>query len=101
MECVDGKCSSSGHNLPDIEMRMWKNPKTGKYQSPAYITLFRTVSGVDADQLEPRVNQWLKDRNLDPKAIAIDGKVLRVTLKNQDGGIYATSGVSQADSPFF
>lgn len=82
-------------------LRSWKNPKTGKYESPCYTTLWRTVSGVDPEQFEDEVTAWFRDENLPVDAIAIDGKALRATLQNEDGGAFAVSAVNHAGSPLF
>jgi hypothetical protein len=82
-------------------LRAWKNPRTGKFEAPKYVTLWRTLSGIDAEEFEQTVNQWFRDEGRLPEAIAIDGKVLRATLNNEDGGICAVSAVSHASSPLF
>ena len=82
-------------------IRAWPNPKTGKYEVPAWTTLWRTVSGVDAGKFERTVNEWFRDEDRLPEALALDGKVLRATLNNEDGGACAVSIVSHPDSPLF
>ncbi len=82
-------------------LRSWRNPRSGKYVAASFVTLWRTASGVDAEQLERTVNQWFRDEGRFPEAIAIDGKVLRATLQNEDGGSCAVSAVSHEGSPLF
>lgn len=82
-------------------LRCWRAPKTGKYETPNYVTLWRIVHNIDAEQFEQTVNQWFRDENRLPEALALDGKVLRATLQNEDGGVCAVSAVSHPSSPLF
>jgi hypothetical protein len=82
-------------------LRSWKNPKTGRYESPCFTTLWRTVSGVDPVQFEDEVTTWFRDEQLAVDAIAIDGKALRATVQNEDGGAFAVSALNHVSSPLF
>jgi len=85
-------------------LRLWKNPKTGKFETPNHVTLWRTVSNIDADELEQKVNSWLNSEDALPGAIAIDGKVLKATIDNRDSGSCVVSAVPHQDghdNPFF
>ncbi len=93
-----------GSTLPQKQLealRTWKNPKTGKYVAPGYGTLWRVISGIDSLEVEQIVNQWFTDEGHLPEALAIDGKALRATLHNEDGGAFAVSAVSHSGTPFF
>lgn len=81
-------------------LRIWKHPKTGKYIPPKHCTLWRILNGTDPVELEQIIEEWLRGVEL-PEAIAIDGKVLRATLNNEDGGSCSVSAVSHSGSPFF
>lgn len=83
------------------ELRTWKDPATGKYTAPVHTTLWRVISGVDAEEFEDAVTGWLTEEEPLPEAIAIDGKVLRATLENEDGGICSVSAVAHRSSPLF
>lgn len=83
------------------ELRSWKNPKTGKYIAPVHTTLWRVIAGVNANEFEKVVADWLTEEEPLPDAIAIDGKVLRATLENEDGGMCSVSAVSHRSSPLF
>lgn len=74
-------------------LRFWKNPKTGKFSTPNHVTLWRTVKGVDAEEFERKVNKWLNSEDALPEAIAIDGKVLKATLENEESGSCVVSAV--------
>jgi hypothetical protein len=82
-------------------LRSWKNPKTGRYEAPKYVTLWRTASGIDAEEFELTVNGWFRDEDRLPEAIAIDGKVLRATLNNEEGESCAVSAFSHRGTPLF
>lgn len=83
-------------------LRSWRNPKTNRYEAPKRTTLWRVAAGVDADLFEQTVNAWLSDADLSLEAIAIDGKALRATLCNDDGGSFAVNAVNHSGSaPFF
>lgn len=98
------ECAEFAADLPQKQLealRVWRNPKTGKYVAPAHTTLWRVVSSVDAEEFESEINSWLTDTAPFPEAIAIDGKVLRATMQNEEGGICAISAVSHSSSPLF
>lgn len=82
-------------------LRCWRDPKTGRYETPSYGTLWRVVSGVNADMFETVVGEWFNNRKNMPKALAIDGKVLRATLLNKEGGACAVSAVPHSSHDDF
>jgi len=98
------ECAEFGQGLTHKQLealRSWKNPKTGRREAPGYVTLWRTVGGVDPAEFEQAVNRWFRDEKRLPDAIALDGKVLRATLQNEDGGACVVSAISHPDTPFF
>lgn len=87
---------------PQLEaLRSWRNPKTDRYEAPVFTTLWRIADAVNSDLFEQTVNQWFRDEDRLPEAIALDGKVLRATLQNQDGGSCVVSAASHDGSPLF
>lgn len=83
-------------------LRSWKNPRTNRYEAPKKTTLWRIGAGVDAELFEQTVNGWLRDADMSLEAIAIDGKALRATLNNKDGGSYAVNAVNhRGTAPLF
>ena len=98
-ECAEFAESLSQTHLEAL--RAWRNPKTRRYKAPSYVTLWRTASRVDCELFEQTVNQWFRDEQRLPEAVALDGKTLRATLQNQDGGVCAVSAVSHDNSPLF
>jgi hypothetical protein len=83
-------------------LRSWRNPKSGRWEAPKKTTLWRIASGVDAELFEQTVNAWLSDADMPLEAIAIDGKALRATLDNGDGGSFAVNAVNHRGSaPLF
>jgi len=81
-------------------LRAWKNPKTKRYEAPKYVTFWRVTQHVDSEEFERAVMGWFAAEDLDPQAIAIDGKALRATLENEDGGMYAVSAIAHEGTPF-
>lgn len=78
-------------------LRLWRNKNTGKYDTPNHVTLWRTVKGVDAMEFEQKINEWLRAEDALPGAIAIDGKVLKATLDNEESGSCVVSAVSHSE----
>ena len=98
------ECAEFAATLPQTQLRAlrsWKNPKTGKYEAPAFTTLWRVADAVDAGLFEQTVQQWFRDQQHLPEAIALDGKTLRATLQNEDGGSCVVSAISHENSPLF
>jgi len=98
-ECAEFAATLTQKQLEAL--RSWKNPKTGRYEAPRFVTLWRTTSAVDPAEFERLVMGWFQDQKQLPEAIALDGKVLRATLQNEDGGACVVSAVSHPDTPFF
>mgnify|MGYP006280909067 CR=1 FL=1 len=83
-------------------LRSWRNPKTNRYESPKKTTLWRIAAGVDAELFEQTVNAWLSDADMPLEAVAIDGKALRATVNNEDGGSFVVNAVNHRGSaPLF
>jgi len=98
------ECAQFAANLtqPQLEaLRTWRNPRTKRHQAPKYGTLWRTVRGVDEEELMQVVNQWFRDQGMEPTALALDGKVLRATLQNEEGAVAAVSAFPHAGTPLF
>lgn len=98
------ECAQFAANLTQTQraaMGCWRHTKTRRYEAPKYVTLWRTIQGIDAEQFEQTVSRWFRDEKHLPEALAIDGKALRATLQNEDGGISAVSAVSHPGSPLF
>ena len=98
------ECAEFAVNLGQRQreaLRCWRHPKTDRYEAPNFVTLWRVVQHLDVEQFEQTVNQWFRDEKRLPEALAIDGKVLRATLLNEDGGVSAVSAVSHPNSPLF
>jgi hypothetical protein len=98
------ECAEFAKNLPQKQLRAlrsWRNPKTGRYGAPDFTTLWSVASAVDAELFEQTVNKWFRDEGREPEAIALDGKTLRATLNNEDGGSCVVSAVSHQGAPLF
>ena len=98
------ECAQFGANLTQKQreaLGAWRDTRTDRYEAPKYVALWRIARDLDARQFEQTVNQWFRDEHRPPEALAIDGKVLRATLLNADGGLAAVSAVSHPGSPLF
>ncbi|NOY75700.1 MAG: DUF4338 domain-containing protein [Kiritimatiellaeota bacterium] len=98
------ECAEFAGTLPQKQLqalRAWRDPKTNRWRSPNYVTLWRVATAVDTELFEETLNKWFRGEGLTPEAIALDGKTLRGTLLNEDGGSCVVSAVSHDGSPFF
>lgn len=98
------ECAEFAANLTQKQreaLRCRRHLRTGRYETPMHVTLWRTLRRLDAEAFERTVNQWFQDEQLLPAALALDGKVLRATLQNEEGAVTAVSAVSHAGSPLF
>jgi hypothetical protein len=82
-------------------LRSWYDRKAGRYEAPSAVTLWRVASRVDADLFGQTANQWFRDEQRLPEAVALDGKTLRATLHNEDGTSCVVTAASHDGSPFF
>jgi hypothetical protein len=82
-------------------LRSWRHPKTRRYVAPTYGTLWRLTKLVDAAALERLFTAWCRDQGHEPQALAVDGKTLRATLANADGGLHAVSLAAHQGTPLF
>jgi hypothetical protein len=82
-------------------LRSWRHPRTGRYHAPKFTTFWRVAQGLDGEQFERLVMSWFRDEGLDPEALALDGKSLRATLANADGGTFVVSVLSHLGTPLF
>lgn len=99
-ECAEFAATLTQPQLRAI--RSWKNAKTGRYEAPSASTLWRVTAAVDSEQFEDKVSAWFTERNVPVEGIAIDGKALRATLQNEDGGSFVVSAFSHSGSaPLF
>jgi len=60
-------------------LRAWANPRTGRREAPSETTFQRTLSRVDAAQLDRLLGAWLGAAGAPLQHIAVDGKALRGT----------------------
>ena len=99
-ECAE---FAAGLTQPQLRtLRSWRNRRTNRYEAPKETTLWRVVSGVDAQLFEDKVSAWATDTGMSLDAIAIDGKAIRATQDNEDGGSFVVSAFSHSgSSPFF
>jgi hypothetical protein len=83
-------------------LRSWSNPKTNRYEAPRKTTLWRIAAEANVELFEQVVNAWLSDTDMSLQAIAIDGKALRATPNNKDGGSFAVNVLNHRGSaPLF
>ena len=99
-ECAE---FAAGLTQPQLRaLRSWRNPKTNRYKAPGETTLWRVVAGVDAELFEEKASAWATDNSMSLEAIAIDGKAIRATQENEDGGSFVVNALNHSgSSPFF
>lgn len=98
------ECAEIGRSLRQPQcrsLRMWRDPRTGRYEAPSHTTLWRAVSKIDPVEFESVLEAWYNaqaDRL--PEALAIDGKAIRATLDGDNNGLHVVSAVPHGDTPF-
>ena len=98
-ECAE---MAAGLTQPQLRsLRSWRNRKTGRYEAPGATTLWRVAEAVDPDLFEKTVLQWFRAEGRSPEAVALDGKVLKATFLNEDGGSCVVSAMSHQSPPLF
>jgi len=98
------ECAEFANSLSQPQLRAlksWRNKQNGKFMAPTATTLWRVAEAMDPIAFETVANEWFRNENIDPEAIAIDGKTLRGTLLNENGGDCAVSAVSHDNKDFF
>jgi hypothetical protein len=60
-------------------LRAWQHPRTARREAPSETTFQRTLSRVDAAQLDRLLGAWLGETDAPLEHIALDGKALRGT----------------------
>jgi hypothetical protein len=98
-ECAEFAASLRQCHLEALRFR--RNRRTGRYEAPKYVTLWRVAAMVDAAAFERVVTQWVNAEGICLEAIALDGKALRATRENEDGGSFVVSAISHSGTPFF
>lgn len=63
-------------------LRAWYNRRTERYQPPCETTFWLVLTQVDARKLDERVCRWVRTRQPELDAVAIDGKWVR------NGGVH-------------
>ena len=76
-----------------------RHPRTGRYQAPSASTLRRVFSGIDAEQFDTVVAQWVSGRE-DIHAVALDGKALRGCLNPQGQPLFLVNTVAHGSGAF-
>jgi hypothetical protein len=61
-----------------------RHPETGQYIAPSEPTIRRKIKGIDPDEVDRALGQWLADQPLSIQAVAVDGKTLK-GAKTADG----------------
>lgn len=82
-------------------LRMWRNPRTGRYEAPHATTIWRVMSRIAPEEFENVFEAWFNaqaDRL--PDCLSIDGKTLRGTLDENGEGLHAISAISHDGTPF-
>jgi len=98
------ECAEFANSLSQPQLRAlksWRNRKTKKFTAPTATTFWRVAEAMDPIAFEKVANEWFRNENIDPEAIALDGKTLRGTLLNENGGDCAVSAVSHDNKDFF
>ncbi|WP_287195931.1 ISAs1 family transposase [Syntrophothermus sp.] len=61
-----------------------RHPDTGRYIAPSEPTIRRKLQGIDPDEVDRALGQWLAKQSLSMQAVAVDGKTLK-GARDSDG----------------
>jgi len=72
-----------------------RNPKTDRYRAPSDSTFFRVLKGMDANEFDLRIGQWMVAQELSIlQSLAVDGKCLRGSARTDGKPLQLLSAVS-------
>lgn len=72
-----------------------KDSKTDRYRAPSDTTFFRVLNGLDAEDFDLRLGQWMMAQEISIlQSLAIDGKCLRGSARTDGKPLYLLSAVS-------
>ena len=72
-----------------------QDPKTGRYRPPSDSTFFRVINGIDANEFDLRIGQWMMAQEISIlQGLAVDGKCLRGSARTEGKPLQLLSAVS-------
>jgi DDE_Tnp_1-associated/Transposase DDE domain len=75
-----------------------RNARSGRYQAPSEPTIRRLLQGIDAEQVDRVVSDWLLSLCPSrPEAVALDGKTLRGARKGRGHQVHLLSAILQGE----
>jgi hypothetical protein len=80
-------------------LRCYRRRSTGRYEPPSESTLRRALSGIDAEQFDTVIAQWVGEHE-DIAAVAIDGKALKGCLNEDGHPLFLVSAVAHGSGAF-
>jgi hypothetical protein len=93
-EAFEEECSKlSQRQLRALGCR--KDPKTDRYRCPSDSTFFRVLNGMDANEFDLRIGQWMLAQEISIlRGLAVDGKCLRGSARTDGKPLQLLSAVS-------
>jgi hypothetical protein len=93
-EAFEDECSKlSQRQLRALGCR--KDPKTNRYRCPSDSTFFRVLNGMDANEFDLRIGQWMMAQEISIlQGLAVDGKCLRGSARTDGKPLQLLSAVS-------
>lgn len=71
-----------------------RNARSGRYQAPSEPTIRRILQGIDAEQVDRVVSEWLWSLcPSPPEAVALDGKTLRGARRGEGHQVHLLSAI--------
>lgn len=80
-------------------LRCYRRRATARYEPPSESTLRRALSGIDPEQFDTVLAQWVSQHE-DIAAVAIDGKALRGCLNEEGKPLFLVSAVAHGTGAF-
>jgi hypothetical protein len=72
-----------------------RDPRTDRYRPPSDSTFFRVINGIDANEFDLRIGQWMMVQEISIlQALAVDGKCLRGSARTDGKPLQLLSAVS-------
>jgi len=75
-------------------VRAYVDPKTDRRVAPGYNAIWRVLTGLDAEHLDQRLQQWFSQLDPQIQALAVDGKTLRGTAPPDGQPVHLLAALS-------
>ena len=78
-------------------LRCFRDRRTGRYAAPSETTFRRVLGGIDSEQFDTVVAEWVRQRET-PSALALDGKAVKGCLDAEGRPLFLVSAVGHGQA---